>query len=87
MAPKSKVEVLIERPFADPLDRLKAMQDYEDMVNYLRAEKAKWVLVYCDVVEKDANKFTYNQVHLIVWKFQIPNESVRVKFNDIFGAS
>ncbi len=82
----NKVEVLIERKFIDPSERCHAMQTYEDMTNYLRAEKAKWVLAYCNVEVDQTSGFSYrNIVHKIVWKFQIPNEKIRFRFNNIFG--
>ncbi len=83
---KSKVEIFIERNFTDPSERLVAMQTYEDMVNYLRAEKAKWVLVYVDVLEPTNLQFSYVARPRIVWKFQIQDEDVLRRFDLLFSA-
>ncbi len=79
-------EVFIERFFSKPSDRLEAMQTYEDMVNYLRAEKAKWVLVYVDVLGPTDRKFSYVARPRIVWEFQIQDEDVLRRFVLLFDA-
>ena len=82
----SKVEIFIERNFTDPSERLAALQTYEDMVNYLRAEKAKWVLAYVNVLEKPRAKFSYAVRSKMVWKFQIQDADVLRRFDLIFSA-